>query len=173
MSQPPGSEGAVPRVPRAPRVPGLGRRLAARLVDGVLVGVVVGVLAVAVFGAAATGLRTDRAGDVTSGGGGLVAAYLASATVGLVVTLLYEVGLVATRGATLGKRLLRLKVVREADGAVPGWGPSVLRWVLPQAVGFLTCGLATVLVYLSPLLDGTGRRQGWHDKVARTLVVST
>jgi uncharacterized RDD family membrane protein YckC len=172
-TQPPASGHPPAYAGLVPLTPGMGRRLTARLIDGVLVGLVVAVLVIALFGGAATGVRTDRAGNVTSGGGRLVAAYLASASTGFVVTLLYEVCLIATRGATLGKHVMRLKVVREADGAAPGLGPSVLRWLLPQAAGFLTVGLATVLVYVSPLLDGTGRRQGWHDKVAGTRVVSS
>jgi uncharacterized RDD family membrane protein YckC len=153
-------------------VAGLGRRLVARLIDAVLVLAVVVLLAVLLFGAALSGVRTDANGAVTSGGGGFFAAYLGWSVLGLLLSLLYEVGLVATRGATLGKQMMHLRVVREADGALPGWTPAALRWLV-QATGFVTCGLATVLVYLSPLLDGTGRQQGWHDKVAGTQVVST
>ena len=168
MTEPPDPPGAS-----GPVLASLGRRLGARAVDALLLGLIIGLVGAVLLGAAFSRVRTGARGEVTAGTGGLVAAYLGWAVLGLVASVLYEVGLVATRGATLGKRLLRVRVVREHDGAVPGWAPSTLRWLLPQAAGFLTCGLATVLVYASPLLDGTGRRQGWHDRVARTLVIAT
>ena len=73
--------------------------------------------------------------------------------------------------AAVEARNLR-KVVREQDGGLPGWGQSALRWLIPQVAG-LVCGLVTLLVYLSPFFDNTGRQQGWHDKVAKTLVVNS
>jgi uncharacterized RDD family membrane protein YckC len=170
MTQPPDPDDHPPQ-PGGPRpIPSLTRRLGARLLDGLLLGVVWLLLGLLVFGAT-TEAGSDAGGDVTSGGG-LVAAYAGWAFLGLLLTLLYEGGLVATRGATLGKRLLRVKVVRTADGTVPGWGPSLLRWLVPTA-GWLTCGLGTLLVYLSPAFDGTGCRRGWHDKAAGTQVVGT
>jgi uncharacterized RDD family membrane protein YckC len=31
--------------------------------------------------------------------------------------------------------------------------------------------LGQLLIYLSPFLDSTGKRQGWHDKLAKTIVI--
>jgi hypothetical protein len=37
----------------------------------------------------------------------------------------------------------------------------------------MICGLVTLLVYISPFFDNTGRNQGWHDKVAKTFVINS
>jgi uncharacterized RDD family membrane protein YckC len=149
----------------------MGARFGARLLDGILMLVVVGILGAIFVGGAATQLEVDpTTGEVTSGGGTLVGSIIGYSLIIIVFGLLYEVALIALRGATLGKQLLGIKVVREADGQIPGWGPSVLRWLIPGAAGQI-CGLITILVYVSPFFDNTGRFQGWHDKVAHTLVV--
>ncbi|MEV6269851.1 CHAT domain-containing protein [Kribbella sp. NPDC051936] len=80
----------------------------------------------------------------------------------------YEVVLTAIWGRTLGKRLLRLQVVRSDDRGPVGWSESLLRWFI-QLLAWATCTFA--LVYLTPYWDKSGRRQGLHDRVAGTLVV--
>ena len=90
---------------------------------------------------------------------------------GLVAVFLYELPLTAIRGQTVGKMLTNTKVVRVADGHVPGWGRSSARWVvlyLPLLVPIIGVALA-LLVVASPLFDS--RRRGWHDKLAGTIVV--
>ncbi len=82
----------------------------------------------------------------------------------------YFIVAIALRGATVGKTLLKIKVV-DAHGNVPGWGPALIRYAVVLA-GNLLCGVGALLVYLSPLFDSSGRRQGWHDKAAKTFVVN-
>jgi hypothetical protein len=55
--------------------------------------------------------------------------------------------------------------VREDDGAPLGFGKALLRNII--------FGLAAGIVvgYFTPLFDGSGRFQGWHDKVARSLML--
>lgn len=114
---------------------------------------------------------------ISTGGPG--AGFFVSLLVGLflvfLITLAYEVVMIALRGATVGKQLLGVKVVRESDGQVPGWGPALLRWIVPLAPAIIPFigALGTLVVYLSPLFDSSGRNQGWHDKVAKTLFIST
>ncbi len=168
-----GSPAQPPSGGAAPVYADMGRRLGARLIDGILVGIVLVVLGGILFGGAATQVTVDQqTGQVTEGTGALIAAYLSYIFLALVLTLAYEVVLIALRGATVGKQLLGIKVVREADGQIPGWAPSALRWLIPQ-LGGLVCGIGQLVVYLSPLWDATKRNQGWHDKVAKTLVVRT
>ena len=69
-------------------------------------------------------------------------------------------------GRTLGMRLLGLRVIQEKDGAAPEVGTAFIRWLglwLSFAVFFV--GVIWVAV--------DSRHQGWHDKIARTLVVRT
>jgi uncharacterized RDD family membrane protein YckC len=150
----------------------MGKRFGARLIDIVITGVVVGLLAALLIGTAFTQVQTDPVtGEVTSGGAGLASAIFGLVAIATVFGLFYEVGLIALRGATPGKQILGIKVVREADGQVPGWGPAILRWLIPQ-VGGMVCGIGQYVVYLSPFWDSGQRLQGWHDKVAKTLVVT-
>ena len=89
----------------------------------------------------------------------------------VVVTLMYEMTMIAVRGQTVGKMTTGIKVIRADDGDVPGWGKSIGRWlvlVLPGLVPFVGW-LVTLLVYLSPTFDD--RRQGWHDKAVATVVI--
>lgn len=92
------------------------------------------------------------------------------------VGLVYEISLVATRGQTLGKMAMKIKIIRTGTGLLPGWGMSTVRWLVPgipglialaPSLGFVT--LLSLLVYISLLWDKV--RQGWHDKAAGTLVV--
>ena len=90
----------------------------------------------------------------------------------LVITLLYEVTMIALRGQTVGKMMVGIRVVRADDGDIPDWGKSIGRWLVLVLPGLIPVGgfLLTLLVYLSPTFDD--RRQGWHDKAAATVVVS-
>ena len=96
----------------------------------------------------------------------------------------YEVVQIAVWGQTIGKRMARIKVIRTADGGVPGWGKAISRWIiplLPAFISFATLGstlgtvigpiayLLALLCYISLTWDRAF--QGWHDKAARTLVV--
>ena len=65
---------------------------------------------------------------------------------------------------SIGMRAQGLRLVSD-DGAPLGFGRALLRNVI--------FGLAASIVvgYFTPLFDGTGRFQGWHDKVARSLMV--
>jgi uncharacterized RDD family membrane protein YckC len=68
-----------------------------------------------------------------------------------------------TTGQTPGKRLMGLRVVRDTGEALT-LGTAFLRWVgyivsfLPMFMGFLWAG-------------ADRRKQGWHDKIAGTVVI--
>ena len=74
------------------------------------------------------------------------------------------------RGATWGKRLVGLRVIR-ADGQVPGFGGAMLR----EVVGRFILGWFTPF-YIYSLVDAIfvlsdRRKQALHDKIATTFVV--
>lgn len=88
----------------------------------------------------------------------------------LAIAGLYEGAMVAWRGQTLGKMLLRLAVVRRSDGAPPTPAESAVRffpwlWLFVPFVG----QLLWIVMYLTAIPNH--RRQGWHDRAASTLVV--
>lgn len=68
------------------------------------------------------------------------------------------------KGQTPGKMLLRLKVV-QASGDEMTYGVAFLRWV-----GYLVSSVFLFVGYLWVAFDK--RKQGWHDKIAATVVVS-
>ena len=88
----------------------------------------------------------------------------------ILVGAAYETCFVALKGQTPGKMALSIRVVRADNGALPGWGPAAGRWVIP-AIGYTLLILPGLLVHASLLWDD--RRQGWHDKAVKTLVVKS
>jgi len=152
-------------------VASIGQRFVGRLLDFLIVGIPSAIIAFAIIAATASNEADRIAAGESTASGSFYASIFAVAGVLFVLGILYEVGLIATRGATLGKQIAGVKVLRIGDGQLPGWGPSFLRWIIPAVANFV-CGLLTLLVYLSPLFDSSGRRQGWHDKVAKTIVIS-
>lgn len=158
------------------KVADFGQRAVARIIDVVIVWLVLVVinliLGAVLFADAELVFNEETQEFETSGGTSLIVAwFVLPMAIALVVTILYEVFFVATRGQTPGKMIMGAKVVDEASGEVIGWGPAFMRWLLPF-VGYLFCYLGAILVYLSPLFDKSGRFQGWHDKVAKDLVIS-
>mgnify|MGYP000980991241 CR=1 FL=1 len=90
-----------------------------------------------------------------------------------VIAVLYEAGMVAWKGQTLGKMLLRIRIVRRTDGGRPSPGEAAVRYAVPTVWLLLPLPvvgqLMWMVVYLSSIPNA--RRQGWHDKAASTLVV--
>ena len=138
---------------------GMGRRLWARIIDLILLTVVGLIVIIVTF---------SRLGDNEWG---FLAALAVITLLLLAVLLLYEVSMIATLGQTLGKKWAGVKVVRADNGAVPGWGKSFVRWLIPSVVNFIPIigNAAALVVYLSPVFYPT--RQGWHDMAASTAVV--
>jgi uncharacterized RDD family membrane protein YckC len=72
------------------------------------------------------------------------------------------------KGQTVGKMALRIQV-RDIDTGGPiGYGRGLGRQLIIYVFA-LACGIGLLLDYLSPLWDK--KRQAWHDKVVRSVVV--
>jgi uncharacterized RDD family membrane protein YckC len=72
-------------------------------------------------------------------------------------------------GATVGKRLMRIRVADQHDGNPIGAGRALLRWVL-MGMFWISLYLPGLLNLLWPLWDQ--QRQAWHDKLANSVVVT-
>lgn len=83
---------------------------------------------------------------------------------GTLVGLVYMVGFWSVRGQTPGMMPFRLRVVRASDGTRPDWVVSLLRYV-----GLLISFAVLFIGVIWAAFDG--RKQGWHDKIAGTVVV--
>ena len=103
--------------------------------------------------------------------------FLLIGLLGALVSAVYFGGLVAWQGRTLGERAMGTFVVRAEDGGKLPPGRAYLRAVIfwgPGVVGLIpTIGSIAGLIALIGLLSAAWdkRRQGWHDKLGRSLVV--
>lgn len=76
----------------------------------------------------------------------------------------YFAYLVGTKGQSPGKQVMKIKVVRDSDGQVVGFGTAVLRW-LAHIVDALSLGIG----FLWPLWDA--KKQTFADKIVGSVVV--
>lgn len=143
-----------------PPLAGLWRRLFARIIDALLIGIPVS-LVLWPLG--------DGFDDGREDGG-----WFAGRAIVLLVYFVYDGYLLSTRGQTVGKLLMKIRVGMLEDGSVPrgspGWTRAAVYW-LPQLVPFLG-GLFLLVNVLFCTWDKP-YRQCLHDKAARTVVVST
>ena len=124
-------------------------RVVAYIIDAIILGII-GVIVDVIFRA--------NPNDPSSPG------YNIAAVLQLVTSIAYFAGLWTYWGATLGQRLLKLRVV-DANTLQPiGFGKAIVRW-LGLAVSFLVCFIGVIWVAFD------GRKQGWMDKIAGTLVL--
>jgi uncharacterized RDD family membrane protein YckC len=158
------------------RPAGLGRRLIARLIDSLLVGAVV---SGATYPLALSSLHhlQDKIDAARLSGenvrvwliDGTTGLYLGAALAGLLLAgLLYEVLPTVKWGRTLGKKLLRLRVLDIESQLNPGFGQALRRMLIRQILDFVAIGVLNSLwcVFDRPW------RQCWHDKTARTFVAT-
>jgi uncharacterized RDD family membrane protein YckC len=130
------------------------RRLAARVVDGLILAAIFTALV-------ATGVMDVDVSSVDR----IPQTFFAMA---VIVGGIYETAFIASRGQTPGKMALRIKVVRAEAPVPPGLGRAVVRWAVPAVASIVPLGPLVVYGWL--VWDR--RRQGLHDKAARTLVIS-
>ena len=126
----------------------LGIRILAGIVDTIILVLIFYVIAVL------TGQTTEGGFELTGG----------PALLAFAVYFLYFIVLEAARGATIGKMLLGLKVVR-ADGHAIAWRESIIRNLLRLVDGFLLYLVGLILILTS------SKRQRLGDHIADTMVV--
>jgi uncharacterized RDD family membrane protein YckC len=73
------------------------------------------------------------------------------------------------KGGGWGKRIAGLRVLRERDGALPGYGTGFLRAFVPVTL-WLLISILWLLDHLWCIWDR--QKQTWHDKIAGTVVVA-
>jgi uncharacterized RDD family membrane protein YckC len=78
-------------------------------------------------------------------------------------SVVYFVGFWSTDGQTIGKTILGLRVVT-SDGSQRSAAKAFLRYI-----GYIVNTLLLSIGFLWAAFDQ--RRQGWHDKIAGTLVI--
>jgi len=134
----------------------LARRALAQVIDGLLIGVPLFVLTVSIGGD-----LSDSDNDNL----------LWLTVLWLAVSLVYSTAFVAISGATIGKRIVKIKVVNRADGSPVGWTYAAVRALVPTVAGLIpVIGFAlNIAVYVRAFFHPL--RQGLHDAAAGTVVV--
>ena len=127
---------------------GVGRRAVAVIIDSILLMIVGWGLAAVMGGATSTGFNLTGA----------------PALVFFLIAFAYFTVMEKAMGATLGKKLMGLKVVRE-NGEAMDWGAAIIRNILRIIDGILFYLVGAIVVWVSK------RRQRLGDMAAKTLVV--
>jgi uncharacterized RDD family membrane protein YckC len=138
--------------PSEPRYAGFWLRLGAFFIDTLIVSVVVGIILLAIFGRSYLQLSAD--------GKTLWADVLFQGVLPAIAAILFW----RFRGATPGKMLLSAKIVDANTFGPPSTGKLIGRYfaylvsIVPMFLGFLWIAFDK-------------RKQGWHDKLAGTVVI--
>lgn len=171
--------GAVPEPGPAPgyAYAGFWRRFVAYLIDGFLFAVVAGFLVslvVAQYDATSwrtiteldpvTGRLLASDSEVIAAVGRFLGLLVGAIAVNWLVHALYHIILWSWLGGTVGQLALGMQVRRESDGTKIGFGTSFLRYI-----GYLISIWVFYLGLIWVAFDA--RKQGWHDKIASTLVI--
>ena len=141
-----------------PPLADVGQRFLARLIDGfIAIGLAIVLL---VPGALLSGKLEPREARTSVMAGVLIAVFA--------MPLIYEAVMTGLWGATLGKRIMKLRVVRIADAGRVGWAASIFRPLTYWIFSIIPC-----VGYLDPLwcLWDRPNRQTLHDKCVRTIVI--
>ncbi|MEK7526168.1 MAG: RDD family protein [Patescibacteria group bacterium] len=77
----------------------------------------------------------------------------------------YLIYFTTTTGQTLGKKVMKIKVVRLSDGKTLDYLGAFLREVVGRFISGIVLGLGYLWVI------GDAKKQGWHDKIAGTVVI--
>jgi uncharacterized RDD family membrane protein YckC len=142
---------------------GRGTRLGAALIDVVLAVIAFGILALV------TPINIFNLGAARAGF--TIAAVLQNLIVGFVIFILIHGYLLATRGQTVGKKLLHIRIVR-SDGSPASFGRLVgLRYLTTSVLASIPW-FGTIYGLLDTLLIFRASRRCLHDNIADTIVVT-
>jgi uncharacterized RDD family membrane protein YckC len=148
----------------------MGSRFLALLIDWAIVFIpylILYVIFAAAFVKSATSSYDPQTGTFSStgrtGGGALLLLEL----IWIVAAFAYFGYFNGVKQQTIGKRVMKIKVVDANTGGPIGLGKALLRYLVLSITGAI-CTIG----YWSPFFDSTKRYQGWHDKAASSFVVT-
>jgi uncharacterized RDD family membrane protein YckC len=132
----------------APELSGLGPRIAARIVDSIIVSIIVTVPIL-------IGLAVGSSGFM-----------FLMVLVAIGAAVYYAWGLEATRGQTLGKQWLGIRVIKDDGTSPPGWGAAIIRNLL-----LIVDQLPFLYILGMICIASSQKKQRIGDMAAHTLVV--
>ncbi|MEV5983426.1 RDD family protein [Streptomyces sp. NPDC052051] len=139
------------------------KRVIARVIDMILVGIVVWLLSLA-FHQTNYNINYDQVQSGRSIGQSVIAAILYIA---------YDTYMTSKDGQTVGKKLMNLRVANLADGATPTLQTSLIRAAVLWLPFAFCCAIVWTIICGGWSFFDRPFKQGLHDKAARTVVVST
>ncbi|MER5949213.1 RDD family protein [Streptomyces sp. NPDC001904] len=140
-----------------------GRRVLARIIDMVLIGIIVGLLSWA-FDITSFSTDTD---DINAG------KQAGSSILTAVLYIAYDVILMSRTGQTLGKRLMKLRVANLDNGATPSVQTNLVRALVLWVPFAFCCACIWTAICGGWSFFDKPYKQGLHDKAAKTVVVSS
>ncbi|SDP50434.1 RDD family protein [Lentzea jiangxiensis] len=141
-----------------------GSRAVAGLIDYAAPGVVAGIIVGVLGGIGATTADPSSAGIL------VLVAYLVGYG-GLLGFFIWNTVLKGgSTGQSIGKKVAKIKVVKEDTQQPPGGGVAFLRLLLNYAFGLL-CGIGSLINYLSPLWNKP-KNETYSDKICGTVVIN-
>lgn len=158
MPPPPPAQGYSPPGYDQPAQPGYGQPYGAPTGGGALAGFWIR-FAAAIIDAILLSIVAFVLGLVT-GMDGMNDRNVLSSLIGAVYFTYFH----GSSGQSLGQKLVSIKVVDEANGGPIDYVRAFIRWLVS-----IVSGIVILLGYLWMLWDP--KKQTWHDKAARTLVV--
>ncbi|HUP48559.1 MAG TPA: RDD family protein [Thermoanaerobaculia bacterium] len=136
---------------------GFWRRLLAEIVDLILLLLVTAPLLTMIYG---VGYWTEDQADIWS----TLVRGPADFVISWILPAVLVIGFWHFKQATPGKMLVSARIVDAGTGGAPSLGQYVIRY-LGYILSMIPCGLGYIWIAFDP------RKQGWHDKLARTVVV--
>ena len=138
---------------------GFGSRLVAYLIDTVILLLLIALPLAAIFVVGAPLRGTERPSPIA------MLILLGCTFAIFMISVGYQLYFIGAKGATPGKRMMKLRVTLP-DGQYPvGYGKAFLRMI-----GYAISGMVCYLGFLWILIDKEQHR-GWHDKIAGTVVI--
>ncbi|MFI5670223.1 RDD family protein [Streptomyces sp. NPDC051704] len=155
-----------------PPLADFGKRLGARIIDVIIVLIPLFLIQLA-FGTNRYTVETNKGEDVSevftksySGSG------LAMTLISIVFFVGYDWLFARKDGRTLGKRALGLRVAMLNDGSVPPSGAALGRAAMLWLPALICCPCLWQIVLIVSILVDKPYKQGLHDKVGKTVVVT-
>ncbi|MFG2984743.1 RDD family protein [Streptomyces sp. NPDC048258] len=156
-----------------PPLADFGKRLAARIIDVVIIAVPLFLIQLA-FGTNRYTVETNKGEDVTEV---ITKSYSGS---GLIMTLIsivayvgYDWWFTKKSGQTVGKKAMGLRIAMLNDGSVPQSNPALARAAVLWLPTLICCFCLWPIALVISILVDKPYKQGLHDKVGRTVVVQT
>ncbi len=168
-------------IPRRPapgyEYAGFWRRFWAYWIDSMLLSIPLTLLGLVVFGNTITAFfstspiqydpatrRYIESPEFIAGLGGLLASFARTFVLSWIAQVLYFATCWSRLGASLGQKLLGVEVRTEQTGTWIGFRRGCVR-----TLGYLVSGIILDLGFIWAAFDP--RKQGWHDKIAGTVVI--